>query len=201
MASTTPANMLQEPSSRPAARAVSAATVPDEHGRPNSSPSASAVRSLDRNCPGVQVDDDRCGPRPVPDRCLRAPRGCGPGAVPAAALPLHQLVLGHLGPRRLQVKDLARSTPVTGRPASPAPHRPQQPGSWRTCRSGRATCASVVPLCPSCPPGFAAGARQPHMRNNTQRPDAAAASARLLPAATAPSGAARYALLDPLRHR
>jgi len=45
------------------------------------------------------------------------------------------------------------------------------------------------------------GAHQPHMHNNTQRPDAAAASARLLPAATAPSGAARYALLDPLRHR
>jgi hypothetical protein len=51
-------------------------------------------------------------------------------------------------------KTWRRSTPVTGRPASPALHRPQQPGSWPTSRSGRATCASVVPLCPSCPPGL-----------------------------------------------
>jgi hypothetical protein len=51
-------------------------------------------------------------------------------------------------------KTWRRSTPVTGRPASPAPHRPQQPGSWRTSRSGRATCASVIPVCPSCPPGL-----------------------------------------------
>jgi len=42
------------PSSRPAARAVSAATVPDEHGMPDSSPSATAVRSLDRNCPAYR---------------------------------------------------------------------------------------------------------------------------------------------------
>ena len=42
-------------------------------------------------------------------------------------------------------KTWRRSTPVTGRPASPAPHRPQQPGSWRISRSGRAACASVVP--------------------------------------------------------
>src|SRR6266566_7022092 len=51
-------------------------------------------------------------------------------------------------------KTWRRSTPVTGRPASPAPHRPHQRGSWRTSRSGRATCASVVPSCPSCPPGL-----------------------------------------------
>ena len=43
-----------KPSSRPAARAVSAATVPDEHGMPNSSASASVVRSLDRNCPAYR---------------------------------------------------------------------------------------------------------------------------------------------------
>jgi hypothetical protein len=42
------------PGSRSAARAVSAATVPDEHGMPNSSPRASAVRSFDRNCPAYR---------------------------------------------------------------------------------------------------------------------------------------------------
>ena len=41
----------RNPSSRPAARAVSAATVPDDSGMPNSSASACAVRFLDRNCP------------------------------------------------------------------------------------------------------------------------------------------------------
>jgi len=44
----------RNPSSRPAARAVSAATVPDEHGMPNSSASATAVRSLDKNCPACR---------------------------------------------------------------------------------------------------------------------------------------------------
>ena len=51
-------------------------------------------------------------------------------------------------------KTWRRSTPVTGRPARPAPHRPQQAGSWRSSRSGLATCASVEPSCPSCPPGL-----------------------------------------------
>jgi hypothetical protein len=43
---------------------------------------------------------------------------------------------------------------------------------------------------------------QPHMHGTTQRADAAAASARLLPHgdSTFP-GAARFAILDPLRHR
>ena len=41
----------RKPSSFPAARAVMAATVPDDSGTPNSSASACAVRFLDRNCP------------------------------------------------------------------------------------------------------------------------------------------------------
>lgn len=45
------ADMLGELIQPPGPRAVSAATVPDEHGIPNSSASASAVRSLERNCP------------------------------------------------------------------------------------------------------------------------------------------------------
>ena len=45
-----------------------------------------------------------------------------------------------------------RSIPVTGRLASPAPHRLQHAGSCRSSRSGLATCASVWPGCPSCPP-------------------------------------------------
>ncbi len=40
-----------KPSSFPAARAVTAATVPDDSGMPNSSASAWAVRSFDKNCP------------------------------------------------------------------------------------------------------------------------------------------------------
>ena len=42
-------------------------------------------------------------------------------------------------------KTWRRFTPVTGRPARPAPHRPQQPGSWRSSRSGLVTWASVLP--------------------------------------------------------
>lgn len=49
-----PRTCSRNPPSRPAARAVSAATVPDEHGMPNSSASASAVRSLDKNCPAYR---------------------------------------------------------------------------------------------------------------------------------------------------
>jgi hypothetical protein len=56
-------------------------------------------------------------------------------------VPLDELVLGHLGPHRLQVKDLAALHPGD---RLPGPH-------------------------------------QPHMHGNTQRTDAAAASARLLP--------------------
>jgi hypothetical protein len=49
-----PADLFGE--TRPAARprAVSAATVPDDSGMPNSSASASAVRFLDRNCPAYR---------------------------------------------------------------------------------------------------------------------------------------------------
>ena len=46
-----PRTRSRKPSSFPAARAVMAATVPDDSGTPNSSASACAVRFLDRNCP------------------------------------------------------------------------------------------------------------------------------------------------------
>ena len=42
---------------------------------------------------------------------LRARRGHAPGTVPAAAFPLDQLVLGHLGAHRLQVEHLAALHP------------------------------------------------------------------------------------------
>jgi hypothetical protein len=61
---------------------------------------------LRQELPGVEVDDDRGDPRPVLDRGLRARRDGGPGAVPAAAFPLDQLMLGHLGPQRRQVEHL-----------------------------------------------------------------------------------------------
>jgi hypothetical protein len=142
------------PSSHPAARAVSAATVAGEHGMPDSSASASAVRSLDRNCPAY---------RQAMIAAIRGPYWTGAsalagtvplGAVPAAALALDQLMPGHLAPHRLQAGDLAALYPGDRPARQPAPHRPQQPGSCRISRSGRATCASVVPLWPSCPPGL-----------------------------------------------
>jgi hypothetical protein len=51
-------------------------------------------------------------------------------------------------------KTWRRSTPVTGRPARPAPHLEHDPGSCCSSRSGFATCASVWPGCSSCPPGL-----------------------------------------------
>ena len=44
----------RKPSSLPAARAVMPATVPDDSAMPNSSASACAVRSVDRNCPAYR---------------------------------------------------------------------------------------------------------------------------------------------------
>jgi len=48
------ADVLQEPSSRPGRAGCQRRDHPGEHGMPNSSPSASAVRSLDRNCPAYR---------------------------------------------------------------------------------------------------------------------------------------------------
>jgi hypothetical protein len=48
------ADMLGELIQVPAARAVSAETVPEDSGMPTSSASACAVRSLDRNCPAYR---------------------------------------------------------------------------------------------------------------------------------------------------
>jgi hypothetical protein len=48
------ADMLDELIQAPGQRAVSAATVPQDSGMPNSSASACAVRSLDRNCPAYR---------------------------------------------------------------------------------------------------------------------------------------------------
>ena len=103
--------------------------------------------------PDIQVDDDRRHPRPVLHRGLRPLRGPAPGAVPAAALALDQLMLRHLDRDRRQVKDLA-ALHRGDRPARPAPHPEHDLGSCRTSRSGFATWASVWPGCPSCPPGF-----------------------------------------------
>ncbi len=61
----------RNPSSRPVARAVSAAIVPDDSGTPDNSASASAVRSLRQELPGVQVNDDRGDPRAGPRPATR----------------------------------------------------------------------------------------------------------------------------------
>lgn len=75
-------------------RAVTPATVPGDSGTPNSSASARAVRSPDRNRRGMQADDDRRDPRPVLGRCLRPGRGSRHGPPPAGAFPLDELALG-----------------------------------------------------------------------------------------------------------
>ena len=81
---------------------------------------------LRQELPDVQVDDDRRDPRPVLHRGLRTFRGRNPGALPAAALPLDQLMLCHLHRDRRQVKDLAALDPGdrAARQARPAPGTP-----------------------------------------------------------------------------
>ena len=95
--------------------------------------------------PGVQVDDDRGDPRPVLHRPLRALRGRGLGAVPAAAFPLDQLMLGHRDRGFGQVEDLAALHPGDrparqARPAAAAAarlmaHLPVRPGHLRQRRA------------------------------------------------------------------
>ena len=171
-----PAGVLQEPAEPPGGAGG------DRRDRPGRQRDAEQLGQrlrgalLGQELPGVQVDDDRGDPRPVLHRRLRALRGRGLGAVPAAAFPLDQLMLGHLHRGSGRSNTWRRSTPVTGRPARPAPQRPQQPGSWRISRSGLAACASVVPSCPSCPPG---------LRPLFFRSDAAAAAACPAPRWTA----------------
>jgi hypothetical protein len=74
--------------------------------------------------------------------------------VPAAAFPLDELVLVTFTATAGRSSTCRRSTPVTGRPARPAPHLPQQAGSCGSSRSGLAACINVRPSWPSCPPGF-----------------------------------------------
>jgi len=49
-----PADVLQEPVQPPGRAGCQRPDRPDDSGMPNSSPSASAVRSLDRNCPACR---------------------------------------------------------------------------------------------------------------------------------------------------
>ena len=126
---------------------------------------------LRQELPGMQVDDDRGGPRPVLHRRLRARRRRAPGAVPAAALPLDQLVLGHLGAHRRQVEDLA---------AVHGGHRPRQPRP-RSCRSSPARGGSPGPAGPPAPASspYARPARRACGRSSSA---ATAASAPAWPA-------------------
>ena len=112
---------------------------------------------LGQELPGVQVDDDRGDPRAVLHRRLRARRGHALGALPAAAYPLDQLMLGHRDRDVGQVEDLAALHPGD-RPArqpGPAPAAaarlmadfPVRPGHLRQC-------AAVMPVLPA---GLAAG--------------------------------------------
>jgi len=68
----------RNPLSRPAARAVMPATVPDDSGMPNSSASACAVRFLDKNCPRYRYT------------MIAAIRGpyCTGASAPSGAMPL-----------------------------------------------------------------------------------------------------------------
>ena len=134
-----PAGMLQEPVK------LARCSAGDRRDGPGGNRDAEQLGQrlrgalLRQELPGIEVDDDRGDPRPVAGRGVRARRGGGPGALPAAALPLDQLVLGHLHARGGRSKTWRRSTDVTGRPARPAPQPQQAAGSCRTSRSGRAT--------------------------------------------------------------
>jgi len=100
----------------------------------------------------VQVDDDRGDPRPVLHRRLGAWRGRALGAVPAAAFPLDQLMLGHRDRHFGQVEDPAALHPGDRPPAQPgaAPaaaarlmaHFPVRPGHLRQR-------AALVPVLPA----------------------------------------------------
>ena len=109
---------------------------------------------LGQELPGVQVDDDRGDPRPVLHRRLRPRRAVALVRYPqphSRSISWCSVTSARTGCRS---KTWRRFTAVTGRSASPVPHRPQQAGSWRISRSGLAACFSVAPLCPSCPPGL-----------------------------------------------
>src|SRR6266498_1876480 len=79
---------------------------------------------LGQELPDVQIHHDRGDPRPVLHRGVHPGRCLTPGALPAHAFPLHQLVLGHLDAYRRQVELLAplhggdrpacQRTPATG---------------------------------------------------------------------------------------
>ena len=94
--------------------------------------------------PGIQVHDDRGDPRPVLHRRFAAPRGGGPGPVPAPAFPLDQLMLGHCDCDFGQVEDLAALHPGDRPPGQPGPappaaarlmrHLPVRPGHLRQRR-------------------------------------------------------------------
>jgi len=71
-----PRTCSRNPPGRPEARAVSAATVPDDSGTPNSSASACAVRCLDRNCPAYRY---------TMTAAIRGPYCTGPSAPGGAA--------------------------------------------------------------------------------------------------------------------
>ena len=85
---------------------------------------------------------------------LRPGRRRAPGALPAAAFPPGQLMLGHLGAHRRRVEDLAALHPGH-RPARQPGVAPAAAARLRADLPVRpATCASVNPLCPSCPRGL-----------------------------------------------
>jgi hypothetical protein len=96
---------------------------------------------LRQELPGVEVDDDRGDPRPVLHGGFGAHGGCRPGALPAPAFPLDQLMLSHLGPHRRQVQHLAalhrghrrsRQARAAARAAGRlVPHLPVRPGHRR----------------------------------------------------------------------
>ena len=112
----------RKPSSLRAALAVMAATVPEETGTPSSSDSASPAL-LGQELPGIQVDDDRGGPRPVAHRRVHAFGCLALRANPARAFPLDELMLGHHDPHRRQIEELAARHPRDrqARQAGPAP--------------------------------------------------------------------------------
>ena len=118
----------------------------------------------------MQVDDDRGDTRPVLHRGLRARRGSGLAAVPAIALPLDQLMLGHLGSRRLQVEHLAAFRPG---------HRP--PGQPGAALAAAARLVADLPVRPGRLPALSPYARPARRACGRSACAAAAVSVRAWP--------------------
>jgi hypothetical protein len=147
-----PAGMLQEAAQPPGGAGGDARHRPGRQRDAEQLSQRLRGPLLGQELPEVQVHDDRGDPRPVLRRGLRALRGHALGPVPAAALPLDQLMLSHRDRDFRQVEDLTalhlgdRPSPQPG-PATAATarlmaHFPVRPGHLRQRRA-------LVPVLPA----------------------------------------------------